>query len=288
MSHSAWPQGAYPMMMPPFPMAPPGAIVLTMWFCGKMDKDDGQDSSSWFFWNLVLIRDFMQFVQRFIFYSFHSVLLGSQVRTRRAWRSIPLGCKHLLIHIQGWFACLGGVFNNLLHLDFSSDLRRFWQPFSDGLKPTTTPREDFHIPSRKNTQNLKMLNYHRVDIGSVIVVLTWLQDSLFDWRKPRQATMVASMATAEGDLGLGMMPGMPGMAPMPGMPGMGLNPWVLPDAPWPENLVQWKTWLKNERFDCLRPVGMDKKVVIKTGHHLDLLEKRGFLNMFPSLCHDMF
>jgi len=46
----------------------------------------------------------------------------------------------------------------------------------------------------------------------------------------RQATMVASMATAEGDLGLGMMPGMPGMAPKPGMPGMGLNPWVLPDA----------------------------------------------------------
>lgn len=133
---------------------------------------------------LVLLRDFMQFVQRFIFYSFHSVLLGSQVRTRRAWRSIPLGCKHLLIHIQGGFACLGGVFNNSLHLDFSSDLRRFWQPFSDGLKPTTTPREDFHIPSRKNTQNLKMLNYHRVDIGSVIVVLTWLQDSLFDCGNP--------------------------------------------------------------------------------------------------------
>lgn len=87
-----------------------------------------------------------------------------------------------------------------------------------------------------------MLNYHRVDIGSVIVVLTWLQDSLFDWRKPRQATMVASMATAEGDLGLGMMPGMPGMAPMPGMPGMGLNPWVLPDVPWPEILVQWNDW----------------------------------------------
>lgn len=54
------------------------------------------------------------------------------------------------------------------------------------------------------------------------------------------------MATAEGDLGLGMMPGMPGMAPKPGMPGMGLNPWVLPDAPWPEMLVQFliqrKTW----------------------------------------------
>lgn len=40
--------------------------------------------------------------------------------------------------------------------------------------------------------------------------------------------------------------------------------------------------LKNERFDCLRPVGMDKKVVIKPGHHLDLLEKRGFLNMFQA------
>lgn len=94
----------------------------------------------------------MQFVQRFIFYSFHSVLLGSQVRTRRAWRSIPLGCKHLLIHIQGWFACLGGVFNNLLHLDFSSYLRRFGQPFSDGLKPTTTPRKIFTFLQEKTTQ----------------------------------------------------------------------------------------------------------------------------------------
>lgn len=121
MSHSAWPEGAYPMMMPPFPMAPPGAIV-EKWT--KMMVKTSYSTALHVFSEISPFKR-LQFVQRFIFYSFHSVLLGSQVRTRRAWRSIPLGCKHSLIHIQGWFACLGGVFNNLLHLDFSSDLRRF-------------------------------------------------------------------------------------------------------------------------------------------------------------------
>lgn len=142
-----------------------------------------------------------------------------------------------------------------------------------------------------------MLNYHRVDIGSVIVVLTWLQDSLFDWRKPRQATMVASMATAEGDLGLGMMPGMPGMAPMPGMPGMGLNPWVLPDAPWPEILVQWKTWdtKKNNvwmtetwKIRLFEASGYGQKGGDQTRTSPWLAWKERFSEYVPSLCHDMF